>query len=296
MPELPEVQTIVSDLNKILPGLYVRDFWCDAKNMIKRPKSFDEFKKAITGKNILKISRRGKNILIEISGGLIILVHQKMTGHFLYGNYKYNKGSHKWLAEKKGPLRDDPYNQFIHFVIILSNGKHLAFSDVRKFAKVILFKKSEVEEIVDLKILGPEPLQKNFTLKEFQKILKHMGKKKKIKPFLMEQKNIAGIGNIYSDEILWQADISPFKNSGDLSEEETARVFYAIKEVLKTAIKAKGDSMSDYRRPSGEKGNYQNMQNAYRQTGKPCKKNDGGIIKRVKLGGRSAHFCSIHQV
>lgn len=295
MPELPEVETIVSDLNKILPGLFVRDFWCDAKNMIKQPKSFDEFKNTITGKKILKISRRGKNILIELRGDLIILVHQKMTGHFLYGKYKFEKSINKWETVENGPLKNDSYNQFIHFVITLSNGKHLAFSDVRKFAKVILFEKSEMEEIPDLKNLGPEPLEKDFTLKKFQKILEHAGKKKKIKQFLMEQKNIAGIGNIYADEILWTAGISPLRNLDELNEEETTRVFHAIKKVLKTAIKAKGDSMSDYRRPSGEKGNYQNMQNVYRQTGKPCKKNDGGIIKRIKICGRSTHFCPVHQ-
>lgn len=296
MPELPEVQTIVSDLNKILPGLYIRDFWCDARKMIKDPKDFDEFKDKIIGNKILKISRRGKNILIEISGGLIILVHQKMTGHFLYGNYKYNEVLKKWQAEKKGPLRDDPYNQFIHFVITLSNKKHLAFSDVRKFAKVILFKKSETEEIADLKNLGQEPLDKKFTLKEFKEILKRGGKNKKIKQFLMDQNYIAGIGNIYADEILWLAGVSPLRNLGSLNENEKENIFYSIKDVLKIAIKEKGDSMSDYRRPSGEKGNYQNIQNAYRQTGKLCKKNDNGIIKRIKIGSRSAHFCPVHQI
>lgn len=307
MPELPEVQTIVSDLNKILPGLYVRDFWCDVKNMLKQPRSSDEFKNEITGKKILKIFRRGKNILIETSGGLIILVHQKMTGHLLFGKYRTVnpkskvqnsklKNNIEWEAAEKGPLKNDPYNRFIHMVLTLSNGKHLVLSDVRKFAKVMLITKNDLENISDLKNLGYEPLEKDFTLKEFQEILEKGGKKRKIKQFLMEQKNIAGIGNIYADEILWTAGVSPLRNIGDLNKEEIERVFYAIKEVLKIAIKAKGDSISDYRRPSGEKGGYQNIQNAYRQTGKPCKKNDGGIIKRVKLGQRSAHFCPVHQI
>lgn len=306
MPELPEVETIVSDLNKILPGLIIRDFWCNAKNIIKQPKSFNKFKNDITGKKILKISRRGKNILIEISDSLIILVHQKMTGHLLFGKYQTVSQKSKikspklknniiWETAEAGPLRDDPYNRFIHMVLTLSNEKHLVLSDVRKFAKVMLINKNDLENFPDLKNLGPEPLEKDFTLKEFQKILGKTGKNKKIKQFLMEQKNIVGIGNIYADEILWQAGVNPLRNSGDLNEKDIENIFNAIKEVLKTAIKAGGDSMSDYRRPSGEKGNYQNMQNAYRQTGKLCKKNDGGIIKRIKLGQRSTHFCPVHQ-
>lgn len=310
MPELPEVQTIVSDLNKVLPGLTVRDFWCDSRKMIKVPKDFDEFKNGIVGKKILKIERRGKNILIELSGGLIILAHQKMTGHFLYGEYqnvkiknqndisklKNKKEKDTWIAVQNGPLKDDPYNKFIHMVFTLSNGNHLAFSDLRKFAKVMLINKNDLENTPDLTKLGPDPIDKKFTLESFKEILRFNGKKKKIKQFLMEQKNIAGIGNIYADEILWAAYVSPLRNLGELNEKDTENIFKAIKEILKTAIKAKGDSMSDYRRPSGEKGNYQKIQNAYRQTGKPCKKNDGGIIKRVKIGGRSTHFCPIHQV
>lgn len=305
MPELPEVETIVSDLNKALPGLIVRDFWCDSRKMIKAPKDFDEFKNGIVGKKILKIERRGKNILIELSGGLIILAHQKMTGHFLFGRYRtksqilnlksQNNSNVIWEAVEAGPLRDDPYNRFIHIVFTLSNGKHLALSDVRKFAKIMLFKKTELGEISDLKNLGPEPMDKKFTLTEFKKVLEKGGKKKKIKQFLMEQKNIAGIGNIYADEILWTAYVSPLRSLGDLNKKDIENVFKAVKDVLKIAIKAKGDSMSDYRRPSGEKGNYQKIQNAYKQTGKLCKKNDGGIIKRVKLGARSTHFCPVHQ-
>ena len=112
----------------------------------------------------------------------------------------------------------------------------------------------------------------------------------------MDQKNIAGIGNIYADEILWEAGINPLRAVKLLNEEELEKIYKAIPKILRRAIKAKGDSMSDYRRPSGAKGNYQNIQNVYRQTGELCKKNDGGIIKRIKIGKRSAHFCPIHQV
>lgn len=311
MPELPEVQTIVSDLNKVLPGLVIRDFWCGSPKLIKSPKNIEEFKKKIIGKKILGLRRRGKNILIDFSDDFVLLIHQKMTGHLLYGKYRIksqisirsanwrmadksqNYKNIVWEAAEAGPLRDDSYNQHIHFILSLSNGTNLALSDVRKFAKIIFGKKEEIEELPELKSLGAEPLQKNFTFYKFQEIISK--KSGKIKQVLMDQKNISGIGNIYADEILWEAGTDPARISKSLTAEELKKIYRAILKVLKIAIKARGDSMSDYRRPSGEKGNYQNMQNAYRQAGKLCKKNDGGIIKRIKIGQRSTHFCSVHQ-
>ena len=106
---------------------------------------------------------------------------------------------------------------------------------------------------------------------------------------------IAGIGNIYSDEILWEAGIHPLKETQKLSREELKKIYKTIPTVLNLAIKAHGDSMSDYRRPSGEKGEYQDIQNAYQMEGEKCKKKDNGIIKRIKINGRSAHFCPVHQ-
>src|SRR3989344_3674487 len=312
MPELPEVQTTVSDLNNILPGLIIRDFWCDSLKMIKTPINAGEFKKNLVGKKITGLSRKGKNILINLSENFVLLIHQKMTGHLLYGKYRKEiqnlkskiqnykskfKNKEKniiWIAAEKGPLKDDPYNQYPHFVLSLSNGKHLVLSDVRKFAKIILGKKQEIENLAEIKILGPEPFDKKFTFLMFQEIFSK--KSAKIKQALMDQKNIAGIGNIYADEILWEAGINPLRAVKLLNEEELEKIYKAIPKILRRAIKAKGDSMSDYRRPSGAKGNYQNIQNVYRQTGELCKKNDGGIIKRIKIGERSAHFCPIHQV
>lgn len=311
MPELPEVQTIVFDLNKVLPGLYVRDFWCDWKKMIKAPKSLEEFRKNIIGKKILGLRRRGKNILIDLSGEFTLLIHQKMTGHFLYGKYRlkiqhfHSVGSREkgkklkndkntvWEAAEAGPLRDDPYNQHIHLILNLSNGKCLALSDVRKFAKAMLVKTEQAENLKELKTLGIDPTDKDFNLKQFKEIAAK--KSGRIKQVLMDQKNISGIGNIYADEILWEAGAHPARTAKSLSEEELKKIYNAILKVLKIAVKARGDSMSDYRRPSGEKGNYQNMQKAYKQTGRLCKKNDGGIIKRIKLGARSTHFCPVHQ-
>src|SRR3990167_9594690 len=119
MPELPEVQTIVSDLQKILPGLKITGVETDWKKMFKNC-SFENFKKEVVGEKILDVRRVGKNILIDLSGGKTILVHQKMTGHFLYGNW--TKEGEKWLSKEAGAIRDDPQNRLIHLVFDLSSG------------------------------------------------------------------------------------------------------------------------------------------------------------------------------
>jgi formamidopyrimidine-DNA glycosylase len=136
-------------------------------------------------------------------------------------------------------------------------------------------------------------LEKSFTLEKFRVNFKN--KKGKMHQVLMEQKNIAGIGNIYSSEILWEAGIHPLKDISKLKEKDLKKLYQSIKKVLARALKAKGDSTSDYRRPSGEKGGYQKIQNAYQMTSTKCKKNDGGIIKRIKIGARSAFYCPKHQ-
>lgn len=290
MPELPEVQTIVDDLNKTVKGLKITGFWNDWKKLIKQPK-IEEFGKQIKGKKILGAKRRAKYILINLSAEKTLIIHQKISGHMLYGRWKLVAGS--WQAATAGPLRDDPQNRFIRFILFLSNGKMLALSDLRRFAKILLINTDKINELKDIKELGPEPLDKNFTFEKFKGILKK--KKGKIKTVLMDQTVIAGIGNIYSDEILWYAGVNPLKRIENLTEEKLKEIYKAIKKVLPIAINAKGDSMQDYRRLRGELGNYQYMQNAYQQTGKKCKKGDGGIIERLKIAGRSGHFCPVHQ-
>lgn len=285
MPELPEVETIVNDLKKVLAGLKIRDVWSDLPRLPKN------FKKEVRGRKILKIERRGKNILIYLSGEKTILVHQKMTGHLLYGKYqKSNLKSQKWIAVEPGPLRD-PENRFIHLLFFLSNGKQLALCDMRKFARVAVLKTEKISE--EFKKLGPDPFDKNFTLARFSEIMSK--KRGAIKKVLMDQKIIAGIGNIYADEILWLAGIHPLKLVQKLKENEIKKIHQSIKPVLKKAIKARGSSYIDYRDAFGRKGKYQEMHYAYQQTGTKCGKKDGGIIKKIKTGGRSAHFCPIHQ-
>ncbi|MBI4101510.1 MAG: bifunctional DNA-formamidopyrimidine glycosylase/DNA-(apurinic or apyrimidinic site) lyase [Candidatus Nealsonbacteria bacterium] len=290
MPELPEVETIVRGLRKKVLGRTFLDVWTDNPKTVKRPKTFDLFRKAIKGERVKKIGRRGKNILIYLLGGKVLLIHQKMTGHLLYGLWRFEK--RVWRPAERGPL-EDPANRFIHLLFWLDNKKMLALSDLRKFAKVELWGSKELEEDEDLKKIGPEPLARAFTYSKFKEVLKK--RRGKIKQVLMDQEVLAGIGNIYSDEILWEAKVHPLAETSRLPETSLNRIYEAVSAVLKKAIAFRGDSMSDYRQVSGEKGRYQEIQRVYRQEGKPCPRNDGGIIERLKIGGRSGHFCPVCQ-
>jgi formamidopyrimidine-DNA glycosylase len=215
MPELPEVQTTVEGLqSKVLNRTFI-DVWSDWKKLVKEPKDFGQFAKKIKNKKINKIWRRAKNIIFDLSDGRSLLVHQKMTGHLLVGKWKVESG--KWTPIKRGPL-DDPYNRFLHLIFFLDDGKMLALSDARKFAKVELWKTEELLNSKEFKSLGPEPLDKNFTFQKFKEVLK--GKKGKVKQVIMDQSIIAGIGNIYASEALWQAEIHPEKSVAKLNEQE----------------------------------------------------------------------------
>jgi len=299
MPELPEVQTTASILNKQIKGLKILDVWSDynsafhkGKNNIKDKKYFSFFREQLLNKKVLSVERRAKNVLINVSGNRTILVHMKMTGHLLYGNYK--NIDEKWLPQSS-VLLSDPYNRFIHLVFTLSNKKSLVLSDARKFAKVFVYDTDKMSKIDDLQKLGPEPLEKGFTYKIFKE---RLSKKPngKIKTVLMDQTIISGIGNIYSDEVLWMSCINPTERVREIKEEKIKNLYKNIIKVLNESIKVGGDSMSDYRNPFGERGGYQNIHKVYRRTGEKCKmKNCGGVIQRIKVGGRSAHFCDVHQ-
>jgi formamidopyrimidine-DNA glycosylase len=286
MPELPEVETTVRDLKKKVLGRTFVDSWTDFPKNIKKPKNFRDFAAGIKNRKILDAGRRAKNILIYLSGGKIMLIHQKMTGHLLLGKWK--KENNRWLPLAEGPISQDPRNGFLHLILFLDDGCQLALSDMRKFAKIELWDKASLENSEYFKTLGPEPLEKDFTLKKFREILPHKGK---IKQILMDQTVISGIGNIYADEILWASGIRPERDVSSLNPAEIKKIHLSIKEILLKSIRLKGDSFSDYRLLSGEKGGYQNVQNVYRREKKLCPRGDKGVIQRIKIGGRSAHFC-----
>lgn len=307
MPELPEVTTTVNGLKKVLPGLRFTGVWTDLakknqkikqfKDTIKDEKFFKDFERKIVGKKVISVERRAKNILINVSGGYTILIHLKMTGHLLYGKYNKSIVGKKVLWEPKdfkSPLRD-PYNRFIHFVFYLSNGKHLAFCDSRKFGKITFFETKNIPTTIHLQKIGPEPLEEKTTLKLFKDRL-NIKPKGKIKTILMDQSIIVGIGNIYSDEMLWLSDIHPESIVSKIPSKGLGTLFRNMKIVLKKGINLGGDSMSDYRNIDGKRGNFQHHHNVYRLNKTPCKKKGcGGDIIRKVVNGRSAHFCNRHQ-
>lgn len=300
MPELPEVHTTAIGLQSVLPNLYIKDVWSDydsafhkGKNNIKDKDFFKIFRTKCIDKKILSVNRRGKNVLIHLSSGLTILVHMKMTGHLLYGAYE--KIGKTWSAKHAGPLRDDPFNVHLHFVITLSNGKHLALSDTRKFAKITLLETRKLAESHDLRDIGPEPTEKSFSFEKFKKCLlrKQNGK---IKTVLMDQSIVAGIGNIYSDEILWKSGVHPESKPLQIPNVLLKKMYDATKILIAKGIDFGGDSMSDYRNVHGEKGEFQLKHKVYQRKGEGCLKHRcGGVISRKMIGGRSAHFCNTHQ-
>ncbi|HVZ11057.1 MAG TPA: bifunctional DNA-formamidopyrimidine glycosylase/DNA-(apurinic or apyrimidinic site) lyase [Candidatus Paceibacterota bacterium] len=290
MPELPEVETTVRGLRKKLVGLRFVDVWADREKPFRQAGGATALKKAIVGKKILKVWRRAKFIVIDIEGPQSLFIHQKISGHLLYGKLIQKDGV--WRSNERGPIRDDPKNKYLRFVFSLDNGYQLAMSDLRRFARVILVSDDSIGVQKEITRLGPEPLDVSFP--DFKKLFEK--KRGRIKQVLMDPFFIVGIGNIYADEILWTVGLHPLSRVEHLTETDIRHIYAAMKKILQKSIELKGSSLDDYRTPSGEKGSYQNIHKAYHRTGQPCLKKDGGVIARLVIGGRSAHFCPVHQV
>jgi len=287
MPELPEVQTIVDDLNRKIKGDTIVDFWSDWKKSVKMP--IEKFTREIKGKKILSASRIGKNIFINLSGGKTIYLHLKMTGHLLVKTprnraTKCQKNRKDYFSEK--------VNQYIHHIFYLKSGRTLEFSDLRKFGKIILVDTDKVGEIKEIRRLGVDAMSRDFTLKELDEILDR--RKTKIKLLLTDQSKIAGIGNIYASEILFEAGILPSRPAEKILPEERKKLFFAIRKILKKAIKLRGTSDSDYRDTAGAPGKFQEILKVYRRAGKKCPRCDT-IIQREKMGQRGTFFCPVCQ-
>ena len=286
MPELPEVEITVNSLKPKILNQKITGFWCDALNFIKIP-SPKEFEKEIKNLEIKDVKRLGKNILIFLSQNKVLLIHQKLTGHLLYGIWQKKKN--RWIPlESTSLLAKDPQNRFIHFILFLKNKKMLALSDQRKFAKIILIPKEKLFQLKEIKELGTDALDTNFTFEKFKEIAKKT--KTPIKKLLMDQTKIAGIGNIYSDEILWEAKINPKRPANSLKENELKNLYQAIKKILRKAINAQGSSIIDWRKINGSKGDYGEIRKVYRREGKKCFR-CGSIIKKIKFGNRSSYYC-----
>jgi formamidopyrimidine-DNA glycosylase len=305
MPELPEVHTTVTGLQKVLPGLSVTDVWSDmwstsklARNTIKDKTYFPYFTKYTCNQKVLQVRRRAKHILIDLENGFTIIIHMKMTGHLMYGNYrqdkKYNGREWGWVPVVSNSPLSDPYNRHIHVVFTLSDKKQLVFCDSRKFGTIVV-EKTATLHTERLAHLGPEPLETTFTQNNFkERIMK--SPTRAIKTVLMDQSIVAGIGNIYSDEMLHRAKILPTRTPTSLTTKEYQLLFTAMKEVLLRGIDFGGDSTSDYRNINGARGAFHENHLVYLRTREKClRKGCKGTIEKKTIGGRSAHFCTTCQ-
>jgi formamidopyrimidine-DNA glycosylase len=269
MPELPEVETIKNELAPLAVGRRIKSvefLW--AKTLLSP--SIPEFDARVKGQRIKSLERRGKYLILRLENGDSLLVHLRMTGSFLVSRDKALPSKHT------------------RAVIHLDDGANMYFIDPRKFGKFQLVSGGPVKA---LEKLGPEPLADSFTSAVLGKLLK--GRKAPIKAALVDQEVIAGIGNMYADEVLYESRINPLRSSDSLSPEEIKRLHKAIRQVLKRAIENKGASISNYFRPGGEKGSaHEEFKVAHRKGECPvC----GGPIKRIVVRQRGTYFCPVCQ-
>lgn len=293
MPELPEVQTTVNGINKTLKGAVIVDVSHDWAKMF-RDNSYAKVRKLSKGATITGATRRGKHILIHLSNKQTIIVHMKMTGHLMVGEYVKKKG---WFVPKDpdSPLAD-PFNRFIHVVFGLKDGRSLVFCDARKFGKVSIESTEHLPHSPLLAHLGPEPLGNDTTAKLFTERLLTKPKGK-IKQVLLDQSVIAGIGNIYSDELLWRSKVHPESRIQNIPQKLFPILFTNTQKVLTDGLEFGGDSTSDYRNINGEAGVSHKHHQVYQRTGKKClRPKCKGVILRKMVGARSAHFCSVCQI
>ncbi len=266
MPELPEVETVVRGLRGPLLGRTIHAAWLDWPNSLVHP-SPDEFTTRIAGQTVQRIDRRGKYILITLTDAALI-IHLKMTGRL-------------YVAPDDAAFDAD---RWVHFRFQLDNAHQLRFSDARKFGRVILT--PDPTWVVGR--LGPEPLEEAFTLAAFQERL--APRAGMLKPLLLNQSFIAGIGNIYADEALFRARLHPLRGADSLTPAEQEALYASIRAALEAGIDHEGASISWYRKPDGTPGDSQNHFFAYGRTGQPCQR-CGTPIERIVVGQRATHFC-----
>jgi formamidopyrimidine-DNA glycosylase len=270
MPELPEVETIRRGLEKTVVG---REF--DAVHIhyggnVKAP-SPEVMKQELPGRRIIATGRRGKYLLLFLDDNSAIVIHLRMTGQLVFS-----------LGTACG-------DKHMHLVFSFTDGSCLAFTDIRKFGTIWWLPVKQLDEIKGMATLGPEPLLDDFTFIYLQ----HEAQKRKtnIKALLLKQEFLAGLGNIYADEIMHRAGILPHRPANSLETRELKALFHTIRDVLTEAIARRGTTMSDYRDSSGASGSFQEHLRVYGRRDLACK-SCGTKISRSVVAGRGTHFCT----
>jgi len=277
MPELPEVETVARDLRPRIVGATIvgaRTSW--ARTL--RTHDPIPFGDAVAGRTVESVGRRAKQLVIDLSGEAALTIHLKMTGQ---------------LFVVPADTPEDPY---VRLVLELADGRELRFRDIRKFGKVGLYGRdpitgdlvAEVGGAAVFAAIGPEPLAEEFGIHDFRRRLRR--RKGRLKPILLDQSFLAGIGNIYADESLWRARLHPLRTVPTLRPPDERRLYESVRAVLTEAIERRGSSIDDYTAPDGD-GSMQERLDVYQRTGEPCPR-CGRPIKRIIVGARSTHLCT----
>lgn len=268
MPELPEVETIKQDLAKKILGKRITQIDIGPPRIIRKQGSAREIKQAAEGRLIKNVARRGKFLLFHLDSENTMVLHLGMTGQLLF------------FSSETPPAHD----KHTHVIFRFDDGSMLFFRDIRKFGQLFIVPRNRLNKELDL---GPEPLSSSFQKRHLTYI---MSRTTGIKQLLLDQKRLAGIGNIYADEVLFDACIHPLRPANSLTEQEIEHLFVSLQTVLREAIELRGTSISDYIDVSGKKGQMQNKHRVYQKTGEPCPR-CSAAVQRIKVAGRGTHFC-----
>ncbi len=269
MPELPEVETVRRSLEPQVLEQTILEADVYYGGIIKAPDPHT-FCDRIKGRRVKSVLRRGKYLIFTLDLSTMLVIHLRMTGQLL-------------VCGREAPLK-----KHTHLVFRLSGGQELRFIDIRKFGLVYLVENNDMSAVKGLHTLGPEPLAEDFTWGGLaEKLKKRRGA---LKAFLLDQSQIAGIGNIYADEILFQAGLHPERKPQDLKPQEVKNLYAAIRFKLQEGIDFRGTSIRDYIDAKGEKGSFQNRLQVYDRAGRPCMR-CGQILKKKVIAGRGSVYC-----
>lgn len=278
LPELPEVETVRKGLAQLVSGKKIESVHVSWPRIIHTDESLDQWQHELVGQTIHSISRRGKYLVFHLSDCLLIS-HLRMEGKYLY------------YPEEN--ILEAAMAKHTHVRYYFTDGSQLHYHDVRKFGRIERIATDALDSYFTAKKLGPEPIQGEFLLGNFQEQLKTI--KKAIKPALLEQKLVVGLGNIYVDETLFRAHIHPSVLANRLSEDQMILLHQKIMEVLDEAIEAGGSTIRTYKNSLGEAGKFQQVLNVYGRQDEPCPR-CGTPIQKIKLAQRGTHFCPSCQV
>lgn len=298
MPELPEVETIRKQLQMTLKGKKFRDVFVYMDKMVKiGPGKISNMKVGSTGdsalfsrrlqnKTILSVERRAKYLLINLSGGSLMMIHLRMSGQLIFLPKKQLKNQLTLSLAKKAIKQTLPAKH-THVEFVFSSGDRLFYNDTRQFGHIRLVAKNEKQEILNALQLGPEPL--DLSRKDFVALVGKYSNRK-AKDFLLDQSVIAGIGNIYADESLFIAKIHPLRRVGSLTSAQTNLLLASIKKVLRAAIKAGGSSLEYFLMTNGDSGKFSLRHKVYGRSGKPCLTCRIALVS-ARIAGRTTVYC-----